>query len=142
MGNICRFGKIFSSHLFGNLSIVSADPELNRFVLKNEAKLFGHGLPPAFEKVVGKNSMSLMVGHVHKHMRSTVFEFLSVERLRTIFLQDADHLASQLLSSWKEGHVISATDEATKVRSASTININTVLCMDVMTQKVNQLMTN
>lgn len=113
---LCRFGKIFSSYLFGNKSVVSADPEFNRFVLRNEEKLFGPGLPPAFKKVMGPNSISLVVGDAHKHMRSTVLDFLSAERLRTVFLQDAHHVASQLIGSWKEGCVISAKDEATKVR--------------------------
>jgi len=97
---------------------------------------------PLLRKVLGKNSIALMVGDAHKHMRSTGLDFLNVEMFRTIFLQDADRLASQIVSSLKEGRVISATDEVTELRSAGTININTVLCIDVMTQKVNQLMTN
>ncbi|ONK80923.1 uncharacterized protein A4U43_C01F23290 [Asparagus officinalis] len=112
--HISRFGKNFSSHLFGNLSIVSTDPELIWFVLKNEGKLFRNDLSFAFKKVVGKYSMSLASGDVHKHLRSTVLGFLSIERLRTVFLQDADHVAVQIMSSWKDGIVISAKDEATK----------------------------
>nr|AIU41745.1 cytochrome P450 [Chlorophytum borivilianum] len=109
-----RFGKIFSSHLFGKRSIVCADPEFNQFVLKNEVKLFQHSLPPSFEKLVGKHSILLMDGDVHKHMRSTVLDFLCVERLRTVFLSDADRLASEIVNSWNEKDVISAIQEATK----------------------------
>lgn len=111
-----RFGKIFTSHLFGSLCVVSADPEFNRFVLKNEMKLFVNGFPHAMAKVVGQYGISMAVGDVHRHMRSTILEFLSRERLRTIFLQDSHRLASQLMSSWKDGQVISAKTEATKVR--------------------------
>lgn len=109
-----RFGRIFSSNLMGSRTVVSADGELNRFVLKNEMKLFEPGWPKAFLKVVGAYAMPLVVGDVHKHMRSTLFHFLSAERRRPEYFQDVDGIAYNLIGSWKEDTSISVTDQAIK----------------------------
>ena len=101
----------------GSATVVSADSELNRFVLKNEMKLFEPGWPISFKKVVGQNSLVIMVRNAHKHAKSTVLSFFTGERLRTVFMHDIYHIASRVMSSWKEGHVISAKGEASEVRS-------------------------
>lgn len=111
----CRFGKIFASHLFGTPTVVSAEPELNRFLFKNDTRFFEPGWPRSFGDLVGKQSISYLVGDAHKHMRSIILDFLSAERTRTLFLGDMDRLASLLIGSWKEGSVVSSLDEATKV---------------------------
>ncbi|WOK93880.1 Cytochrome P450 [Canna indica] len=109
-----RFGKIFLSNLFGAPTVISAEPELNRFLFKNDTRLFEPGWPRSFADIVGRSSISFLVGDAHKHMRSIILDFLSAERIRTFFLQDMDYLASILLGSWTEGSVISSLDEATK----------------------------
>lgn len=95
--------------------VVSAEPELNRFMFKNDTKMFEPGWPKSFIEVVGKSSISFLVGDAHKHMRSIIVEFLSTHRIRNLFLQDMEYMASFVMGSWKDGTAVSSLDEATKV---------------------------
>ncbi|KAJ0964506.1 hypothetical protein J5N97_025644 [Dioscorea zingiberensis] len=70
--------------------------------------------PSSFLHVLGKHSISVEVGDAHKRMRSIVVNFLSNERLRTVFLQHSNRVASLLLSSLEENSIISAKDVALK----------------------------
>ncbi|XP_074570390.1 steroid (22S)-hydroxylase-like [Curcuma longa] len=112
--HMARFGKIFVSNLFGKPIVVSAEPELNRFLFKNDTKMFEPGWPKSFLEIVGKSSISFLVGDAHKHMRSIIVEFLSTHRIRNLFLQDMEYMASFIMGSWKDGTAISSLDEATK----------------------------
>ncbi|KAJ6844614.1 cytochrome P450 90B1-like [Iris pallida] len=122
MGNfmelrMSRFGKIFSSNLLGAQAIVSADPELNRFVLQNEMKLFESYWPQHIWKLFGdRNNLGIQTGvDAHKRFRSIVVgAFVTTSRLQTSFLGDADEAAGRLISSWKDGSVVSVVDAAKK----------------------------
>ncbi|KAJ0964479.1 hypothetical protein J5N97_025617 [Dioscorea zingiberensis] len=73
------------------------------------------GWPSSFLHVLGKHSISVEVGDAHKaRMRSIVVNFLSNERLRTVFLQHSNRVASLLLSSLEENSIISAKDVSLK----------------------------
>ncbi|KAG6482381.1 hypothetical protein ZIOFF_059012 [Zingiber officinale] len=115
--HMARFGKIFVSNLFGRPIVVSAEPELNRFMFKNDTKMFEPGWPKSFSDIAGKSSISFLVGDALKHMRSNIVEFLSTERIRNLFLQDMEYMASFVMSSWKDDTLISSLDEATKVNN-------------------------
>lgn len=122
MGNfmelrISRFGKIFSSNLLGRQAIVSADPELNRFVLQNEMKLFENDWPQGLVKLLGdENNLGIQTGSdAHKQFRSIVVgTLITTSRLQTSFLGDADKVARQLITSWKDGSVVSVVEAAKK----------------------------
>lgn len=112
-----RFGKIFSSNLLGARAIVSADPELNRFVLQNEMKLFESYWPQHIWKLFGdRNNLGIQTGvDAHKRFRSIIVgAFVTTARLQTSFLYDADEMARRLISSWKDGSVVPVVDAAKK----------------------------
>lgn len=88
---------------------------MNRFILKNDKKIFEEGWPSSFATLIGKKSISMLAGDDHKRLRSIIFNFLNGDRLRTAFLDDAEQVMSFLLSSWNDGPIISAKDEAMKV---------------------------
>ncbi|KAM0933534.1 putative cytochrome P450 [Dioscorea sansibarensis] len=111
---INSYGKIFMTNLLGKPVIISADQDLNSFILKNDMRLFEPGWPGSFLDVLGEHSISVVIGEAHKHMRSIVINFLSNERLRAVFLPHADQIAPMLLSSWQDNSVISARDVAVK----------------------------
>lgn len=112
--HISRFGKIYRSHLFGEPTIVSADAELNRFILQNEGKLFECSYPRSIGGILGKWSMLVLVGDMHRDMRSISLNFLSHARLRTVLLREVEQNTLLVLSSWKEHCTFSAQDEAKK----------------------------
>ncbi|XP_010547498.1 PREDICTED: cytochrome P450 90B1-like [Tarenaya hassleriana] len=112
--HISRYGKIYRSNLFGERTIVSADEGLNRFILQNEGKLFECSYPRSIGGILGKWSMLVLVGDMHRDMRSISLNFLSHARLRSHLLKDVERHTLFVLDSWKEDTVFSAQDEAKK----------------------------
>ncbi|KAJ0102763.1 hypothetical protein Patl1_06593 [Pistacia atlantica] len=70
-----RFGSIFTTHVFGEPTVFSADPETNRFILQNEGKLFECSYPGSISNLLGKHSLLLMKGSLHKRMHSLTMSF-------------------------------------------------------------------
>lgn len=112
--HISRYGKIFKSHLFGHPTILSADPELNKFILQNEDRLFQCSYPSSIGGILGKWSMLVLVGDMHKDMRAIALNFMSNSKLKNSLLQDIETHALLTLNSWKESQAFSAQAEAKK----------------------------
>ncbi|XP_057449392.1 cholesterol 22-monohydroxylase CYP90B51 [Lotus japonicus] len=112
--HIARYGKIYKSNLFGGPAIVSADAGLNRFILQNEGKLFECSYPRSIGGILGKWSMLVLVGDMHRDMRVISLNFLSHARLRTHLLKEVEQHTLLVLNSWKENCTFSAQDEAKK----------------------------
>ncbi|GAB2260217.1 hypothetical protein Droror1_Dr00011072 [Drosera rotundifolia] len=112
--HILRYGKIYRSNLFGEPTIVSADAGLNRFILQNEGRLFECSYPSSIGGILGKWSMLVQVGDMHRHMRMISLNFLNHGRLRTHLLREVEKHTLFVLGSWKENCSFSAQDEAKK----------------------------
>ncbi|GAB2283059.1 hypothetical protein Dimus_017590 [Dionaea muscipula] len=112
--HVSRYGKIYKSNLFGEPTIVSADSGLNRFILQNEGRLFECSYPSSIGGILGKWSMLVLVGDMHRHMRTISLNFLNHGRLRTHLLREVEKHTMLVLGSWKENCPFSAQDEAKK----------------------------
>lgn len=114
--NSSRHGKIFKSHLFGHPTIVSADPDLNKFILVNEGRLFECSYPSTIGGILGKWSMLVLVGEMHKCMRTIAINFMSIGNLRSRLLGDIEKHTLLTLDSWEkmEQRPFSAQLEAKK----------------------------
>ncbi|KZV19020.1 hypothetical protein F511_08448 [Dorcoceras hygrometricum] len=112
--HISRYGKIYKSHLFGEPTIVSADAGLNRFILQNEGKLFECSYPRSIGGILGKWSMLVLVGEMHRDMRIISLNFLSNARLKTHLLREVEKHTLLVLDSWMDGSLICAQDQAKK----------------------------
>ncbi|KAK7360004.1 hypothetical protein VNO77_01976 [Canavalia gladiata] len=112
--HIARYGKIYKSKLFGEPAIVSADAGFNKFILQNDGKLFECSYPRSIGGILGKWSMLVLVGDMHRDMRNISLNFLSYARLRTHLLKDVERHTLLVLSSWKENCTFSAQEEAKK----------------------------
>lgn len=112
--HISRYGKIYKSHLFGEPTIVSADAGLNRFILQNEGRLFECSYPRSIGGILGKWSMLVLVGEMHRDMRIISLNFLSNARLKTHLLREVEKHTLLVLSSWIDNSVVCAQDEAKK----------------------------
>ncbi|XP_074376137.1 cholesterol 22-monohydroxylase CYP90B51 isoform X2 [Apium graveolens] len=110
--HIARYGKIFKSNLFGGPTIVSADAGLNRFILQNEGKLFECSYPSSIGGILGKWSMLVLVGDMHRDMRAISLNFLSNARLKTKLLKEVEAHSLFVLNSWKHNSTFCAQDEA------------------------------
>ncbi|KAK7262849.1 hypothetical protein RJT34_30430 [Clitoria ternatea] len=112
--HIARYGTIYKSNLFGEPAIVSADAGFNRFILQNEGKLFEISYPKSVRGILGKWSMLVLVGDMHREMRNISLNFLSHARLRTHLLKDVEKHTLLVLNSWKDNCTFSAIAEAKK----------------------------
>ncbi|KAI7753710.1 hypothetical protein M8C21_030036, partial [Ambrosia artemisiifolia] len=110
----CRFGKIYKSNLFGEPTIVSADPGLNRYILQNEGRLFECSYPRSIGGILGKWSMLVLVGDMHRDMRLISLNFLTNARLKTQLLKEVEKNTLWVLDSWQENTPFCAQDEAKK----------------------------
>ncbi|KAA8548168.1 hypothetical protein F0562_004571 [Nyssa sinensis] len=97
-----RYGKVFKSHLFGCPAIVSCDHELNTFILQNEERLFQSSYPKAVHGILGKLSMMLVSGELHKKLRSVAVSFISMSKSMPAFLHSVEKLSISVMESWKE----------------------------------------
>ncbi|XP_050384781.1 cytochrome P450 90A1 [Argentina anserina] len=108
-----RFGPIFTTHVFGEPTVFSSDPETNRFILQNEGKLFECSYPSSISNLLGKHSLLLMKGNLHKKMHSLTMSFANSSIIRDHLLLDIDRLIRLNMDSWT-GRVL-LMEEAKKI---------------------------
>lgn len=108
-----RYGPIFMTHIFGEPTVFSADPETNRFILLNEGKLFDCSYPGSISNLLGKHSLLLMKGALHKRMHSLTMSFANSAIIKDHLLVDIDRLIRLNLDSWSDRVLL--MEEAKKV---------------------------
>nr|UHB15507.1 cytochrome P450 [Paris polyphylla] len=99
--NIAKYGRIFRTNLLAKPTIVSADPDFNRYILQNEGRLFENSCPTSIKEIMGPWSMLALAGDIHREMRSIAVNFMSNVKLRTYFLPDIEQQAIKVLASWE-----------------------------------------
>ncbi|OIT05729.1 cytochrome p450 724b1 [Nicotiana attenuata] len=107
-----RYGKVFKSYLFGSPTIVSCDLEFNTFVLQNEGKLFQSSYPKPVRDILGKHSLILATGDLHKKFRSIEVGLINKFKCKPDFLACVDKLCSSLMESWRGNQVVLFSKEA------------------------------
>lgn len=114
-----RYGSIFTTHVFGEPTVFSADPETNRFILQNEGKLFECSYPGSISNLLGKHSLLLMKGALHKRMHSLTMSFANSSIIRDHLLLDIDRLVRLNMDSWTDR--IFLMEEAKKITFELTV---------------------
>lgn len=112
-----RYGPIFTTHLFGKPTVFSTDPETNRFILMNEGKLFDCSYPGSISNLLGKHSLLLMKGSLHKRMHSLTMSFANSSIIKDHLLLDIDRLIRLNFDSWSDRVLL--MEEAKKVSQAT-----------------------
>lgn len=115
-----RYGPIFTTHVFGEPTVFSADPETNRFILLNEGKLFECSYPGSISNLLGKHSLLLMKGSLHKRMHSLTMSFANSSIIKDHLLVDIDRLIRLNLDSWSDRILL--MEEAKKVSSLNSFS--------------------
>lgn len=114
-----RYGPIFTTHVFGEPTVFSADPETNRFILMNEGKLFDCSYPGSISNLLGKHSLLLMKGALHKRMHSLTMSFANSSIIKDHLLLDIDRLIRLNLDSWSDRVLL--MEEAKKITFELTV---------------------
>ncbi|KAM7270051.1 hypothetical protein ACFE04_029265 [Oxalis oulophora] len=114
-----RFGTLFTTHVFGEPTVFSVDPETNRFILQNEGKLFDCDYPGSIANLLGKHSLLLMKGSLHKRMHSLTMSFANSTIIKDHLLVDIDRLVRLNLESWADSVLL--MEEAKKITFELTV---------------------
>ncbi|XP_074568840.1 3beta,22alpha-dihydroxysteroid 3-dehydrogenase-like [Curcuma longa] len=97
-----RHGRLFTTHIFGERTVFSADPEFNRMVLAAEGRTVEGSYPSSISTLLGAHSLVLMRGVRHKRMHSlTLTRLASPAAIRDSgILSHIDGLIHRTLDSW------------------------------------------
>ncbi|KAK9063375.1 hypothetical protein SSX86_017245 [Deinandra increscens subsp. villosa] len=97
---VSKYGTVFTTHVFGERTVFSADADTNRFILQNEGRLFESSYPSSIANLVGKHSLLLMRGGLHRRMHSLTMSFANSTIIKDHLLVDIDRLVRMNLDSW------------------------------------------
>nr|BAO79854.1 brassinosteroid-6-oxidase [Fagopyrum esculentum] len=97
-----RFGTFFKSHILGCPTIVSMDPELNRYILMNESKGLIPGYPQSMLDILGKCNIAAVHGSTHKYMRGALLSLISPTMIRDQILPKIDEFMRSHLTNWAD----------------------------------------
>eukprot|EP00262_Sarcandra_glabra_P014360 TRINITY_DN4196_c0_g1_i1.p1 TRINITY_DN4196_c0_g1~~TRINITY_DN4196_c0_g1_i1.p1 ORF type:complete len:465 (+),score=80.36 TRINITY_DN4196_c0_g1_i1:62-1456(+) len=97
-----RYGSLFKSHILGCPTVISMDPELNRFILLNEGRGLVPGYPQSMLDILGKNNIAAVHGSLHKYMRGTMLSLISPTMIRGQLLTKIDKIMKSHLSNWND----------------------------------------
>ena len=109
-----RHGSFFKSHILGCPTIISMDPEINRYILMNEAKGLVPGYPQSMLDILGKCNIAAVHGSTHKQMRGALLTLVSPSMIRDHLLPKIDQFMRSHLSNW-DGKVIDIQEKTKEV---------------------------
>ncbi|KAE8685223.1 Cytochrome P450 85A1 [Hibiscus syriacus] len=115
-----RYGSLFKSHILGCPTVVSMDPELNRYILMNEAKGLVPGYPQSMLDILGKCNIAAVHGGAHKQMRGALLALISPTMIRQQLLPKIDGFMRFFLSNW-DNEVINIQDKTKEMAFLSSL---------------------
>lgn len=116
-----RYGSFFKSHILGCPTIVSMDPEVNRYILMNEAKGLVPGYPQSMLDILGKRNIAAVHGASHKHMRGALLSLVSPTMIRDQLLPKIDRFMRSHLAHWDDGSIIDLQDKTKQMALLSSL---------------------
>ncbi|KAF5480146.1 hypothetical protein F2P56_000913 [Juglans regia] len=115
-----RYGSFFKSHILGCPTIVSMDPELNRYILMNEAKGLVPGYPRSMLDILGKCNIAAVHGSTHKYMRGALLSLISPTMIRDQLLAKTDEFIRSHLSNWDD-QIINIQEKTKEIALCSSL---------------------
>ncbi|XP_057766780.1 cytochrome P450 85A1-like [Salvia miltiorrhiza] len=97
-----RYGRVFKSHILGSPTIVSMDPELNRYILLNEAKGLIPGYPKSMLDILGQRNIAAVYGSKHKFIRKNLMSLVGAPLIKDRLLPNLDKYIRLHLSNWDD----------------------------------------
>uniref|UniRef100_A0A0C9RSL8 TSA: Wollemia nobilis Ref_Wollemi_Transcript_14951_1694 transcribed RNA sequence n=1 Tax=Wollemia nobilis TaxID=56998 RepID=A0A0C9RSL8_9CONI len=111
-----RLGPVFRTSLFGNSrTVVSVDPEFNKYVLANESRLFHAKYPTSFRNLLGKYSLLHTHGEMQRKLHGMAVNLLRFERLSSVFMDDVQDLLRDGMEKWEKKRDIHLQHECHRV---------------------------
>ena len=110
---------MFKSHLFGSPTIVSTDAEVSRFVLQSDAKTFVPSYPKSLTELMGKSSILLINGGLHRRIHGLIGAFFKSPLLKAQITADMRNFLLRSMVNWPDDRPIFIQEEAKNVGLAS-----------------------
>ncbi|KAJ3680827.1 hypothetical protein LUZ60_015316 [Juncus effusus] len=109
------YGRIFTTHVFGEKTVFSADPDFNRLILTGKARLVEQSYPSSICSLLGEHSLLLMRGGLHKRLHSlTLTRLASPAAIRDgKLLEQIDWMVRETMGEW--GEKVLLLDQAKKI---------------------------
>ncbi|KAL8551948.1 hypothetical protein ACS0TY_000845 [Phlomoides rotata] len=104
---IKRYGPIFKTNVAGRPVIITADPEFNHFLLRQDGKLVDTWSMDTFAEVFDQASQSS-----RKYTRNLTLNHFGIEALRTRLLPQIEAASGKTLSTWASHESIEVKSEA------------------------------
>ncbi|KAH0449240.1 hypothetical protein IEQ34_023040 [Dendrobium chrysotoxum] len=101
-----RYGMVFKTSLFGLQVVVSTDPELNYFVLRQEGKIFKSFYPKTFIELFGLEDINDLNDAKSRYLKSIILKVLGPENLKEKILYDMDEEIHKRLCLWSANESI------------------------------------
>lgn len=106
-----KYGQpVFTTHHMGYPTVMSIDPEVNKFILQNEGKYFVSNYPRSVRDLFGKGAIASVNGELHKRIHNAVLSFINTTKLKEFVMADVEHVIRTTLSKW-EGRTVYVEDE-------------------------------
>ncbi|KAF8095201.1 hypothetical protein N665_0339s0070 [Sinapis alba] len=91
------YGPLFRTSIIGVNTVISTDMDVNLDILRQENKYFNLSYPDGLVKPLGKESMFLKTGNIHKHIKQICMRLLGSENLKRKIIKDMDRVTCQHL---------------------------------------------
>ncbi|XP_059064358.1 cytochrome P450 720B2-like [Cryptomeria japonica] len=135
-----QYGEIVRCNKFGRPTVVSVDPEFNKFVLQNEGRLFKASYFKSLHDLMGMYSMITVTGDLHRQLHGSAVKLLTNEKLRRNFMPAIQVVFKQTMTKW-EGREIVLQPECKRlvlnVMAKHLLNVSA----DIETDELCSLMT-
>ncbi|WVZ62585.1 hypothetical protein U9M48_012320, partial [Paspalum notatum var. saurae] len=95
-----RYGHLFKTSLMVKPVVVSMDMDFNRFVFRQNDKLFQFWYPETMMKIFGKKTLSKGHGLIHKYIRSILSPLYAPKNLEEAFLSEIEGIIADSLRTW------------------------------------------
>lgn len=96
--------------------MVSADPDLNHFVFKEEGHLFQSWYPDTFEEIFGKQNVGSLHGVMYKYLKNMVLHLYGPTNLQKM-LPEVEETAIRRLKQWSNRDSIEIKEETASVKN-------------------------
>ncbi|XVF03165.1 hypothetical protein REPUB_Repub04eG0237500 [Reevesia pubescens] len=111
-----RYGSLFKTRILGCPTIVSMDPELNRYILMNEGKGIVSDYPQSMLDILGKCNIAAVHGSAHKHMRGSLLSIIGPDVvIKDELLPKVDKITRPFLENWN-GETIDIQERTNEAR--------------------------
>lgn len=109
-----RYGRVFKSHILGSPTIISMDPELNRYILLNESKGLVPGYPQSMVDILGARNIAAVFGSTHRYLRNNLLSLVGTPLLKDRLFPKLHKYMSLHLSNW-DGKIVDIQEKTMNV---------------------------